>query len=321
MQYGTIPGVGKKVSRIIQGSTMIWMEGAFEVLDRVFEQGINAIDTAQIYGNEGKVAEWIHSRGIRDQMVIITKGAHYSSDSDGTIHRRCNEKGITEDIMGSLEKLQVDFIDLYILHRDDPNVPVSEIVDCLNRHKKEGRIQAFGGSNWTYKRIREANAYAAANKLTPFVVTNPNFSLAEMYDPPWAECISISGPQGEEARKWYLENNMTILAWSSMAAGFWSGNFTREMYKTNPDEIPELVRRCYCGDTNFTRLDRAGQLAKEKGVSIPMIAIAYMFNLPQDIYTLIAPRSGDECAENIKALDIKLTPKEISWLELKQNSY
>ncbi len=316
MQYGKIPGVTKKVSRIIQGSTMIRMEGAYEVLDKVFEQGINAIDTAEVYGNEGMVAEWMHSRGIRDQMVVITKGAHHRNGPDGMI-RRCNDKGITEDITASLEKLQIDCIDLYILHRDDPNTPVAEIVGSLNRHKNEGHIEAFGGSNWSRERIKEANDYAAANGLTPFAVSNPNFSLAEMYDEPWPECISISGPQGEAARQWYLENKITLLTWSSMAGGFWSGNFTREMFETNPDEIPDLVRRCYCGDSNFTRLERVQQLAQEKGLSVPLIANAYIFNQPQDIFPLIAARSGEECAENIKAMNVELTPTEIAWLELK----
>ena len=319
MRYGTITGVEKKVSRIIQGSTMIRMEGAFEVLDADFEQGINAIDTAEVYGNEGLVADWSHSRGIRDEMVIITKGAHHRNTPEGLV-RRCNDQGITEDITASLEKLRVDCIDLYVLHRDDPDTPVAEIIESLNRHLQAGHIQAFGGSNWTYERICEANEYAAAHDLTPFAVSNPNFSLAEMYDEPWDECVSISGAQGEEARAWYLEHDVTLLTWSSMAGGFWSGKFDRRMHETAADDIPELVRRCYCGESNFVRLDRVRELAADRGLTVPLVANAYIFNQPLDIFALIAPQSGDECAENIRAMDIELSPDEIAWLELKADS-
>ncbi len=317
MEYGKIPGVTKPVPRIIQGSTMIGMEGAFEVLDAVFEQGCNAIDSAAVYGNEGTVAEWVHSRGVRDEFVIITKGAHHGSKPDGSILHRCNEKGITEDIEASLNNLKTDYIDLYILHRDDPATPVAEIVECLNEHQKAGRINAFGGSNWAWQRVRDANAYAEANGLTPFAVSNPNFSLAEMYEEPWPRCISISGPQGEEARAWYSANEVPLLTWSSMAGGFWSGDFTREMYENNPDEIPDLIRRCYCGPGNFDRLERVQTLAQEKGFTVPQVALAYAVNQPLNIFPLIAARSGAEFRDNAAALEIKLTAAELAWLELK----
>ncbi|MEZ4634705.1 MAG: aldo/keto reductase [Caldilineaceae bacterium] len=77
------------------------------------------------------------------------------------------------DLHDSLARLQVDFVDLYLLHRDNPAVPVGPIVEVLNEHHKAGKIGAFGGSNWSPARIAEANAYAAANGLKPFVASSP----------------------------------------------------------------------------------------------------------------------------------------------------
>ncbi len=85
-----------------------------------------------------------------------------------------------------MRRLGTDYLDLYVLHRDDPSVPVGPIVEALTAHKKAGRIGAFGGSNWTHERMQEANEYARVNDLTPFAVSSPNFSLAEQYKEPWA---------------------------------------------------------------------------------------------------------------------------------------
>src|SRR5207249_9101 len=128
----------------------------------------------------------------------------------------------------SLARFKTDYIDLYLLHRDDPTVPVGPIIEVLNEHLKAGRIHAFGGSNWTYQRLQEANAYAAEHGLTPFVASSPNFSLADQIEPPWAGCISISGSQGTAARQWYVQQQMALFTWSSLAGGFFSGRFRRD---------------------------------------------------------------------------------------------
>src|SRR5690606_27782491 len=123
---------------------------------------------------------------------------------------------ITADLFDSLARMQTDYIDIYLLHRDDPDVPVGPIVEILNEHHQAGRIHAFGGSNWSHERIREANEYAAAHGLTPFVASSPNFSLAEQIQEPWAGCLSIGGRKGAAARDWYRQNQIALFTWSSL---------------------------------------------------------------------------------------------------------
>jgi len=321
MAYGRVPGVDKPISRLVQGTIMVSSkdeENSFRLLDDVFELGCNTFDTAHVYGNgdnERTVGKWIRSRGIREQVVILGKGAHHNQD-----RRRVTPFDIAADIHDSLARFKTDYIDLYLLHRDDPSVPVGPIVEALNEHLRAGRIRAFGGSNWTHERIQAANDYARKHRLTPFVASSPNFSLAEQVKEPWLECVSISGPRGAEAREWYAQNQIPVFAWSSMAAGFFSGRFSRNNLDSFTDWQDRLCVDCYCYEDNFKRLDRVRALAAEKGVSVPQIAMAYVLNQPMTVFALVGCRTRAEFQSNLEAASLRLTPQEIAWLELRTDT-
>ena len=321
MDYGTIPGIEKPISRIVQGTVMVnsqELDKSFALLDAVFEGGCTCFDTAHGYGggdNERTVGQWINSRGVRDKIVILGKGAHHSRD-----RKRVTPYDITADLFDSLARFQTDYIDLYILHRDDPEVPVGPIVEVLNEHHAAGRIHAFGGSNWSHTRLQEANEYAESHGLKPMAVSSPNFSLADQLEPPWRDCISISGAQGEAARQWYLERNMPLFTWSSLAGGFFSGRFSWDNLDTFTDSRDTLVVNCYCSEDNFTRLDRVTELAAEKGMTVAQIATAYVINHPLNIFPLIGSWTAEEFQANHAAVSLKLTPQELAWLELKSDS-
>jgi aryl-alcohol dehydrogenase-like predicted oxidoreductase len=225
---------------------------------------------------------------------------------------------ITADLHDSLARLRTDFIDLYVLHRDDPSVSVGPIVELLNEHQRAGRIRIFGGSNWTHQRLQEANTYAEAHGLTPFAVSSPNFSLAEQVKEPWPECISISGPKQRAAQAWYSQNQMPLFVWSSLAGGFFSGRFNRDNLDTFETYLDKLCVASYCYEDNFKRLDRARQLAQDKGLTIPQIAMAYIHNQPLNIFALVGCQNGAEFKANAEALALKLSPQEIDWLDLRR---
>jgi aryl-alcohol dehydrogenase-like predicted oxidoreductase len=320
MRYGEVEGVGKPISRLVQGTVMLSeadLDRSFALLDAVWEAGCTAFDTAHSYGageKERVLGRWIAARGIRDRAVILDKGAHPEAGRD----RRVTPEDITADLHESLERLGTDSIDLYVLHRDDPDVAVGPIVETLNEHARAGRIRAFGGSNWAHERVREANEYAAANGLKPFAVSSPNFSLAEQVRPPWRGCLSVSGPQGEAARRWYREWGMPLFTWSSLAGGFFSGRFSRTNLDTFTAPLDRVCIEAYCYEQNFRRLDRARELAEARGLTIPQVALAYVVNQPDDdTFALIGCNTGAEFRENVAALDVKLTPEELAWLDLR----
>jgi len=321
MEYATVRGIDKPVSRLVQGSMMLNPEDpetSFALLDAVFDLGCNTFDLAHIYGGghaERVFGGWMEARGNRDKIVVFTKGAHHNAD-----RRRVTPFDITADLHDSLARLKTDHVDLYLLHRDDPTVPVGPIVEVLNEHRAAGRIHAFGGSNWTVERIREANEYAQAHSLIPFAASSPNFSLAEQVEEPWPECVSIGGPQGADARAWYQESQMPLFTWSSLAQGFFSGRITRENLEDVQEDFPESCIRSYCHEQNFQRLDRVLELAAEKGMTVPQMALAYVTNQPSNIFALIGCRSGEEFEANLQALDLKLTPGELDWLDLRRET-
>lgn len=322
MRYGTMQGMTKPISRLVQGTAYFHRMGrlrSLALLDEVFERGCTAFDTAHQYGSgkaERWLGEWMRANGNREQVFVLSKGAHHTAD-----RRRVTAFDITADLFDSLARLKTDYIDLYLLHRDDPSVPVGPIVEILTEHQRAGRIRAFGGSNWTHERICEANEYAQAHGLIPFAASSPQFSLAEQVKPPWRDCVSISGPQGQAARNWYAGAHMPLFVWSSFAGGFFSGRFTRDNLKSFRKEDERLCVKAYCYEHNFKRLERAQQLAAQKGLTVAQVALAYVFNQPMEVYALVGHRSGAEYHHNAVACEVELSPEEVAWLDLRIDGF
>ncbi len=322
MQYGKLPGIDKPISRLVQGTIPISsaeMEASFKLLDDVFALGCTTFDTGHVYGsgdNERTFGKWMNDRGIRDKVVIIGKGAHHSID-----RQRVTPHDITSDIFDSLARFKTDYIDLYLLHRDNPEVPVGPIIETLNEHLAAGRIHVFGGSNWSHSRIQEANSYAAEHGLQGFSVSSPNYSLAEQFKEPWPNCVTISGSQNAASRDYYEQAKMPLFTWSSLAGGFFSGRFTRDNLDTFTNYFDTVCVNAYCYEANFQRLDRVRQLAEETGLSIPQVAMAYVMSQPLDIFALVGCANGAEFSANIAAADHKLSPETAAWLDLRSDAH
>ena len=314
MKATIIAGIDKPLSRVIMGTMIIGLKNygdSAALLDAAMELGINAFDIAYVYGggdSERAVGKWMQERGNREKVFVVTKGAHHNSD-----RKRVTPYDIESDLMDSLARLRTDYIDVYLLHRDDEGKPVGPIVEALNAHKEAGRIRAFGGSNWKHQRIAEANAYAAARGVAPMTVSSPNFGLCEQVDDPWGPgCVTISGKIGEAGREFYTGNGMPVMAYSSLGRGLLSGRVTRENYK---EVLDGAALKAYAYEVNFGRLDRARSLADKKGVSVPQIGLAYIMSQRFNVFPIVGAASGAELAEAAAASEIKLTVEEVAWLE------
>lgn len=322
MKYGRVPGVEKPISRIVQGIIQVPRGDeekeakGFALLDAALEAGINTIDTAHVYGPaDAFLGRWIASRGVREKVVVLAKGAHHND-----VRRRVTPYDIGADLHDTLARMKTDYVDLYVLHRDDADYPVEPIVDALNQYVREGKIKAFGGSNWTTARLQAANEYAAKSGQIPFAVSSPNFSLADQKQEPWAGCVTISGPGRESERQWYAAHKMPLFTWSSMAGGFMSGRITRENQGEFTEYLDKLAVQCYAADDNFQRLDRAKEIADRHGLTLPQVALAYVFNYPLDIYALVGSATPEEIRANVTALNTKLTEQEMAYLDLRADS-
>jgi predicted dehydrogenase/aryl-alcohol dehydrogenase-like predicted oxidoreductase len=300
MTYGKVPGVDKQVSRLVMGvDNQQTLPHAAVIFDDFVERGGTTFDTAYIYGGgrgEKLLGQWMKSRGNRDDLVVIGKGAHTPY---------CDPESITRQLHESLERLQTDHVDLYFMHRDNEDIGVSEFVDVLDEHFKAGRIKAFGGSNWSTARFDEANAYAEANSKQPFTLLSNHLSLARAYDVPWAGCRHVAD---DESQKWLRERQVALFPWSSQARGFFTGRAKPE------DTSDQELVRCFYSDENFRRLDRARELAAAKGVEPTAIALAWLLHQPYPVFPLIGPRHVSETRTSTPGLSVTLTDDEVAYL-------
>lgn len=298
----SLTGLDKPVSRLVLGAdNQPTISYASAVFDAFFEAGGNTFDTAYVY-MEGKaevlLGQWLRNRGVRDQVVILGKGAHTPF---------CTPEDLDKQLWISLERMGTDYVDIYCLHRDNPEVPVGEFVDVLNQHVKGGRIRIFGGSNWSIERFEAANEYAARNGLQGMSVLSNQFSLARMIEPPWEGCLSASTT---ESRQWFIRTQTPLFAWSSQARGFFLDD-------TSPTFMGDLERaRCWYSADNFERLHRARELARQRGVSALNIALAWVLHQPFPTFALIGPRTLKELRTTLPALSVSLSEHELRWLNL-----
>jgi len=298
-----IPGITKPASTVMLGFEFFPNFAAASLtLDAFYEAGGNAFDTAYVYGGgktESIFGDWHTSRKVpREEIVLIGKGAHSPL---------CYPDMISKQLDQSLNRLKTDYVDIYFMHRDNTAVPVGEFVDAMDAEVKAGRIRGiFGGSNWTRARFDEAIAYAEKNGKTAPAALSNNFSLAEMLDPIWAGCVAASD---DEWKAWLNAKQIPNFAWSSQGRGFFTNRAGRD--KRNDEE---LVRVWY-SDRNFGRRDRAIELAQKLGRNPIHIALAYVIAQPFPVIPLIGPRTIAELEDSLSALDIKLTPEQVKWLE------
>ncbi|MDB4106494.1 aldo/keto reductase [bacterium] len=311
MATGSIAGLDKPVSKLVLGTdnqtdapTMAAMADAF------VEAGGNCFDTAHIYSggiSETLLGQWMQARGLREELVILGKGAHTPD---------CTPEAVGQQLDISLERLQTSYLDIYCLHRDDPQVPVAQWIDSLNAEVDAGRIKIFGGSNWTAERMDEANAYAAQNGLHGFAAMSNNFSLARMETPVWDGCIASST---DDFRQWHEARNMALLPWSAQARGFflnWARNGLAAS-RHGADPTDQELQRVWGSAPNMQRRERAFELAKELGVSAIQIALAYVLHQSFPCFAVIGPRTPMQLQDSLAASHIQLTAQHVAWLDLR----
>lgn len=278
---------------------------SFALIDGYIARGGNLFDTAEIYGlgdSERALGSYFRQNGGRDKAVIVTKGC--------VEPRLVRPDYIRGAITASLERLRTDVIDVYLLHRDDPSVPVGELVDVLNEAIVAGQIRSFGGSNWTTQRLAEGNRIAAARGQHGFRMASPHLALAVPREAWWAGCTYASLAD----LRWYREQQMVVLGWSTQCRGFFS-----EMPPEDPAYLAELIR-VYYSHANLEKRQRLLSLASRYRVAPGVIAVAYVLALDLLGIALVGPLSVPNLVELLAADDIRLSREEVAWLELETAS-
>jgi aryl-alcohol dehydrogenase-like predicted oxidoreductase len=277
-------------SRIVLGTfALADNEVSAALLDRYYGAGGRALDLANVYldGEASRAAgRWLRQRGRAGDMVLYAKGCHPPA---------CHPDLVRQEVEHALRLTGLDYLDVFLLHRDNTEVPVQAWVDALGAETEAGRIGAFGVSNWRLGRTRELAAAAAGRGDHGLVAFSNHFSLAELVAEPWPDCIAVTGDELPELGAMGLR----MLAWSSLATGYFAGR-----------EQPSWV-----SPANAARRDRARELAAQRGVSPTAIALAYVLHQDDHVLPVIGTVSADHLDEALGAAAIELTPAEAAWLE------
>lgn len=316
MRIIPIPQTDLAPSAICLGSSNfgngIPQEEAFRLLDAYLACGGNFIDTAAVYANwlpgeknssEKTIGRWLARTGKREQVLIGTKGGHPEL---ATMHiSRLSPREIVDDLETSLGNLQMERIDLYWLHRDDPSRPVAEIIDTLHGQVKAGKIRYFGCSNWRADRIAEAQAYAARQSITGFVANQMRWSLAAI-DP-----AQVGDPttvvMDDDTHALHRRTGLAAIPYSSQAGGYFQK-------LADGRELHPGQRKVYDSPANRQRFRRVQGLAQETGLSVSQIVLAWLTNQPFPTIPIVGCRTVAQVEDSMRAGDVCLTTEQVNRL-------
>jgi len=282
------------------------------LMDAYRGAGGNFFDTAHCYcswlpagdgTSERVLGDYIKRRKCRDEVVIATKGAHPSMDNYRKVEQYMSAGRIGADIDDSLARLGVDTIDLYWLHRDDPRVPVAEILAILNAEVARGRIRSFGGSNWTAERLDEANAYAAEHGMAGFVGSQPRWNLAcEDAEPAGDKRLEpgvLLALSAADARR-HSESQLAVMPYGPTANGFFAtGGEKPERYRT---------------ERGTARLARAQEIAADLGATANQVALAWLLHQPFPVFPILGTGKLEHLQDALGADQLTLSPDQMRAL-------
>lgn len=320
-----IKGLPQEVSQISFGTATTTLEDeekVHEMLDYYVEKGGNYIDTARFYGRgsgiqhtEEVLGRWLNKNNNREKVVIQSKCSNPYMDRNLNMFEEMPRVGKTfmyDDILFSRDKLQVETIDLYLTHRDNPKVPVEEIMDTFEDFLRRGWIKAYGMSNWTLDRFIEAYEYCEKMAYQGPSVFSPFFSLVKL-EKPWYYRIP---PFKDEWLKWFEEHkDVVISAWSAQGRGFF-GDYPQY----DPENADPVTRMAVLTEENLKRKERVKVLAEKKGIRPSQVSLLYVLSQEANTAAIIGPRSTKDIDNVLKATETYLTPEEIEYLTLKRDN-
>jgi aryl-alcohol dehydrogenase-like predicted oxidoreductase len=275
-------------SRLLYGSADLRDDDVTPVLlSRYYDAGGRRLDLANVYGDgesERAIGKWLAGTGLRDELELHVKGCHPPY---------CDPANVNAEVERARAALGVDRLDSFTLHRDDTQIPVEAFAEVLLAQVEQGRIAAFGVSNWTFARFVELLSALGidAGKLAIF---SNHFSLAEMVVPTWPGTLAMS----EDELAALDAAGVTAIAWAALAGGFFAG-------RDQPS---------WAAAANLERRTRAEELAGRLGVTTPAVALAYVLAQGPRVWAAVGTRSLAHLNELLAAPALELTPDDLVWL-------
>jgi 1-deoxyxylulose-5-phosphate synthase len=315
MDFVCLGNSGLKVSRLCLGcmsygssKTRAWIldeEAALPFYQQAIEAGINFFDTADLYSqgmSEEVTGRALKKLGVpREQAVIATKVFCPTGTSPN--ERGTSKKHIRHAIDASLRRLGLDYIDLYQIHRYDHSTPMEETLEALTDLIKQGKVLYLGASSMAAWQFAKFLSVAKANRFPRLVSMQNHYNL--VYREEEREMIPLC-----------REENVGIIPWSPLARGFLAGNRPRSAEaETVRAKTDASAQRLYSQESDYEVVDRVIDLAKKRGVSNAQIALAWMLHKPGITSPIIGATKPHHLQEAVKALEVRLTQEDITYLE------
>ncbi len=314
MEYIKFGNTGMDVSRLCLGCMSFgdsekwihqWVlneEKSRPIIKKALELGINFFDTANVYS--GGTSEEILGRALkdyanRDEIVIATKvhGQMHKGPNGSGLSR----KAIMSEIDKSLKRLGTDYVDLYIIHRWDYNTPIEETMEALHDVVKAGKARYIGASSMAAYQFQKALYVAEKNGWTKFVSMQNHYNL--LYREEEREMMPLC-----------IEEKIAVTPYSPLAAGRLTRDLAEKTYRSETDEIAKF-KYDTTADTDRLVVEIVAELAKKRGVPRAQIALAWLLDKEPITAPIIGATKISHLEDGLGALDVKLTPEEISLLE------
>lgn len=289
-----------EVSEISLGSWLTYgvgveAEKARACLEEAFNQGVNFIDTANVYGRgaaETFLGEALHGRP-RGNYVLATKVYFPMSDTDRGLSRAQIEKQLD----ASLKRLRTEYLDLYQCHRYDQGTPLEETLEALTRAVESGKVRFIGFSEWPADRIQAAIELAGAGHVKKFVSSQPQYSLL------WRE------PE-EEVIPLCAENGISQIVWSPLGQGVLSGKYDPDRpppsdSRASSKEMGGFIERLLQPEI-LRAVQRLKPIAAEAGLTLPQFALAWVLREPNVASAIIGASRPEQVRENAGASGVIL---------------
>ena len=315
MQYVNLGNTGLKISRLCLGmmtyGSKKWRQWILEeeqakpFVGRALDAGINFFDTADIHSvgeSERVTGDLLKHFGVkRENVVVATKV--FQTMSDDPNDRGLSRKHILDSIDKSLKRLQMDYVDLYQIHRWDYGTPIEETMEALHDVVKAGKARYIGASSMYAWQFAKALHTSEKHGWTRFVSMQDHYNL--VYREEEREMIPLC-----------LDEGIGLIPWSPMARGFFAGNRKPggggETVRAQGDAFADEL---YFRDEDFKVAERVQEVAKARGVTGPQIALAWLLNKPHISAPIIGASKMDHLNQAIAALEIKLSDEEVKRLE------
>ena len=308
----SLPGLRLPVSPLALGTMLygskIAPRDSFALMDAFVAGGGNIFDSAYGYAgwlpqgagcSERTIGEWLRQTGMRDQVLVATKGGQ---PDQITRTPRFTLENLELDLTVSLDRLNLPHVDLYWFHRDDENIPVGELLDWAAQHVAKGSFHAIGASNWSNSRLRAAAAWSRSHAQPGIVASQIGWSLAEskpeaITDP---TLVHLAPTTYDD----FMSVGLPIFAYQAQARG---------IFDPTKRALPHRIAR-YDTSTTHQRLAVVDRIAAARDITPNQVALAWFWNHPVPVHPVIGARTVEQLQDAMAAVKIQLPPSESAQL-------